>query len=153
VTTLPKIDWRQHKLVRECERVDTTRMLMIADAYDTLAERYPDDMIATLLVVPVQGGVTATERLREATRVHAYWPDELLTMAMLADAAWNSLAEPPRWSDVDPGDVFGFVRGWLSLDGDGHGKWPRIDDLRRRFDKNPTNRLPGQIPGQASLEI
>jgi hypothetical protein len=149
-TTKPsRIDWRQHQLVRQCERVDTTRMLMIADAYQLLRERYDDDIITELLVVPVQGGVVAVDRLHEADRVFRYWPDDLLVMAMLSDAAWNSLAEPARWPDVARDDVVRVVYEWL----DTKGRWPLIDDLRRRFGRNPTNRVGGRVEGQGSLAV
>lgn len=143
-----KLDWRQQPLVRRCERVDTTHMLLVADAYQYLKDRYHDEQIAELLVVPIQGGVTAVDRLREAVRVTEYWSDSFLMKAMDSDSAWNALAEPPRWIDVDRTVVHDFVRAWV----DRHGRWPKIDDLRRRFGRKPTNVVPGSnYEGQETL--
>lgn len=142
-----RLDFHQLGLIRRSERIDTRLLLLVADAYPVLRERYDEEQIAELLAVPVQNNVPAPERLREALRVSAYWPPHVLQLAMIYGAPWHSLVEPPGWDDVEKGDVAAFLTEFVSR----RDAWPEIGLIRKAFGRKSNHPLPGEQEGQGSL--
>lgn len=87
-------------------------------------------------------------RRRERTLVLGFWPDDLIASARRGRVPWRTLVDPAKWPDVDPEEVFGFVRGWTGFPFD---VWPSIDALHRKFGRASNHRLPGESPNQGGL--
>jgi hypothetical protein len=142
-----RINWQQMSLVRRTDKVNTRRMLLIADARERLGWQYSDDQVVELFDVPSQGNVTPYDRLREAVTVHAYWPEHLLMAAVEFDAPWHALTEAPRWDDVDKATVVAFVEDYLRR----RQRWPDVGDIRRVGGRAPNPPRAGESPDQTSL--
>lgn len=147
--TRARIDWRQMSLVRRTDRVNTSRMLLIADARDRLGYQYTDEQVVELFDVPSQGGVTPFDRLREAMAAHAYWPGDLLIAAVEYDAPWHGLTEAPRWADVDKTTIVEFVRDHIGR----KGRWPDVGDIRRVGGRAPNHPRAGEQDDQTTLSV
>jgi hypothetical protein len=158
-TTTRDQAWKQLGLIKRSEKIDTPHMLLLADAMERLHIHagYSLEQCAEIFNVPVQGGVSPATRLREAQRVVEYWTDDLLTTALLFNAPWHGLTEPPQWETPtreypEPTsrlDVFDMVDQYI----ESTGKWPDIGLVRRSFGRRDNHPLPGDQEGQDSLFI
>jgi hypothetical protein len=147
--TMGGIDWRQIGLVRRSDQIDTRRMLLVAEAAEYLAEFYTLEQLAELFVVPVQGGVSAEARLREALSVVAFWRPRMLAEAARLGAPWHALVEPARWDDVAVADAQAFVDNHIAR----WQRWPSVGSTRRRFGRVTNHRPAGDTEGQGALAI
>lgn len=143
------IDWRQIGLVRRSDQIDTRRMLMVAEAASRLADAYSVEQLAELFAVPVQGGVSAEARMREALSVFIFWPDRLLAAAAEYGAPWHALVEPARWDDISHADAAAFVDNHI----DRWQRWPSVGSTRRRFGRVTNHRPAGDVEGQETLGV
>lgn len=143
------IDWRQIGLVRRSDQIDTRRMLLIAEAAGLLDGLYSLEQLAELFAVPVQGGVSAEARLREALSVSTFWRPRMLAEAARLGAPWHALVEPARWDDVAIADAQAFVDNHIAR----WQRWPSVGSTRRRFGRVTNHRTPGDVLGQEVLAV
>jgi len=97
-------------------------------------------------------GTDQDVRRAEAYRVWAYWPSEMLAKirdGFLVAPEWRMLTEATAFSDVDPERVHDFVRDQVRL----RGRWPTIDEVRRRFGRVTNHRGPDEIDEQTSMKM
>lgn len=146
----------QLTMVRRAARVGAVKdVLAVADMADVLAEAgYRTEVIAEALgaVIPTQGNVSAHDRLKQILDVTRAYTPEFLAMARGSQASWHALVEPARWwrqGDVEREAVEAFVTAFVERT----GKWPRPDDMRRRFGFAPGHKGPGDQEGQESLGV
>lgn len=146
---------QQLTMARQTARVgEAEDVLLVADMADLLSEAgYETRTIAEALaaLIPTQGNVGPYDRLKEILDVtRAYTPEFLVWARKLKGVPWHSLREPARlWrnGEVEREEVESFVRKFVER----RGKWPRVDDMRRRFNLAPGHKGPGDQPGQGTL--
>jgi hypothetical protein len=108
------------------------------------------DELEAKVTVPVQGGVTARQRLSEARVIVGFWSADLLRDAERYGATWHALYEPAKWAaagEVTFQDARRFALELL----DRHARWPRPDEWRRKFDRASGHRMLGESEDQGSL--
>lgn len=143
------IDWRQIGLIERSDKIDTRRMLLVAEAAQRLAGDYSLEQLAELLAVPVQGGVSAEARLQEALSVATFWPPGMVGEAARLGAPWHALVEPARWPDISADEAEVFVVAHI----DRWQRWPSVGSTRRRFGRVTNHRPAGDTEGQAVLAV
>lgn len=117
-----------------------------------LEEGLPFTAVANAIDLPVQGNVSRDKRLREGMEIRNFWPEGALRSAKQYNPPWHALREPARWwrtRQVEREEVIEFTSEFILR----KARWPSIDEFRRRFGKAPTNRAPGDAPGQAELNL
>lgn len=147
---------QQLTMIRSAARVGSVEdVLAVADMAELLLDAgYEARTVAESLssVIPTQGNVGPYDRLKQILEVtRAYTPDFLLT-ARKSGASWHALVEPARWwrqGDVQREEVEQFTLEFVERT----GRWPRPDDMRRRFGYEPGHKGPGDQPGQESLGV
>lgn len=147
------LDFRQIRLSgSRGEKVDTARMLLVAEALEELADgdRWPLARLAEVLDIPATNEVPRSERAREAQQVWRFYSTEFLEFAYRYPPAWHLLVEPTKWPNAEREAVEEF----LSAPMQARGTWPTIGALRQHFGRQSNHRPEAaKTPGQESMEV
>ncbi len=92
-------------------------------------------------------GTDFRRRERERARIVDYYPPDLVERARRTNPPWRLLLDPTSWKDVDPDRVAGYFRNFFDV----HARWPKLDDVRRKFNRVSNHRAPGEAEGQEVL--
>lgn len=145
------LDFRQIRLGgSRGEKVDTARMLLVAEALYQLAgmPTWPLERLAEIFDIPTTNEVPRIERATEALNVWGHYPREFLEFAYRYPPAWHLLTEPTRWEDVDRDEVVAYFQQCMEQ----RGSWPTIGALRARFGRTSNHRPEAEkTPGQDQL--
>jgi hypothetical protein len=153
-TNLKHYQHQQRHLLprREAGRVgEAAHLLELVDiAACLLDDGFPSESVAEAIDFPVQGEVTKHERMEQALLIARAWTEGALLAARKYRADWHALLEPARWweaGEIEREEMEEFAVDFCAR----HARWPRADDMRRRFGKTPGHRLPGEHEGQEVL--
>lgn len=127
---------------------------LFAEIRRRLGREEPPRLIAEELgdAIPIQGHVSPRQRVEEALLIIDYWPRDDLDLALRRAADWSALLEPARWiknGEADAQEVWAFAQEMVIR----LGRWPRADEMRRRFGKTAGHRLPGESDDQEAMPV
>jgi hypothetical protein len=117
------------------EKIDTARMLLVAEVMAELKDSYPFERLIAALDIPSANDVPRYERAAEMMAVREFYSDSFLQLAYRYPPPWHLLIRPPRW-----GVAGAEVEHYLGSHFEAKGSWPTVDALQVRFGRASNHR-------------